>query len=238
VRRSTVSQWIVSSGDNAQLDVCDDRYPDQLIRVAANGRGQISQVKAGQRALPPHAKAVGNVALPLSNRRLSDFAEHEGEDNLLELDIDLVHENAASTDEDFARHLRQAAVRSRGDADDDDDPFAALQESELTLATQAVEMIRSQHIEEILLLTKWLKLSSPESSVLPACRKLGKLFRDHPSLKSILITHHKIITIIELLDSPNQRVLHAVLQARARIYVFLCVRAGVGACASCACVGA
>ena len=34
----------------------------------------------------------------------------------------------------------------------------------------------------------------------------------HAALKSILITHHKIITIIELLDSPNQRVIQAVLQ--------------------------
>ena len=53
----------------------------------------------------------------------------------------------------------------------------------------------------------------------------------HAALKSILITHHKIITIIELLDSPNQRVIQAVLQVTPFACACVCARACV--CVQC-----
>ncbi|KAL3692966.1 hypothetical protein R1sor_006617 [Riccia sorocarpa] len=81
--------------------------------------------------------------------------------------------------------------------------FGSKEESRDYLAKQAVEIQR---------LGDLLKPEEPEESVVSACQKLVAIFSEHPKQKGHLISQHGIITLIDMLDVNNNRIVHAVLQ--------------------------
>eukprot|EP00741_Cyanophora_paradoxa_P008391 tig00001307_g8118.t1 len=65
---------------------------------------------------------------------------------------------------------------------------------------------------EVVKLIATLQPSESEEVILAACAKLVGIFREQPLAKGHLITHRGVIPIMEMLDTENARILHAVLQ--------------------------
>eukprot|EP00735_Rhodelphis_limneticus_P013963 TRINITY_DN7931_c0_g1::TRINITY_DN7931_c0_g1_i1::g.15623::m.15623 TRINITY_DN7931_c0_g1::TRINITY_DN7931_c0_g1_i1::g.15623 ORF type:complete len:1244 (+),score=360.81,sp/Q8T2I8/SEPA_DICDI/43.59/3e-144,sp/Q8T2I8/SEPA_DICDI/59.02/3e-107,Pkinase/PF00069.20/5.7e-71,Pkinase_Tyr/PF07714.12/5.6e-49,Kinase-like/PF14531.1/0.0032,Arm/PF00514.18/1.4e+03,Arm/PF00514.18/1.5e+02,Arm/PF00514.18/1.2e+04,Arm/PF00514.18/3.4,Arm/PF00514.18/7.6e+03,Ric8/PF10165.4/40,Ric8/PF10165.4/0.088,BUD22/PF09073.5/0.043,DUF3385/P len=125
---------------------------------------------------------------------------------------------AGSMSLDFAAKLKDRLKRDNGgkdELDDDDDPFADMMAyEEIDFERAAKQEAEREKRDSAIVLGHIANLdpSKSESEILDACDKLVRIFRDHPTVKSHLTTHHGVIPIMDMLHVRNPKVTHAILQ--------------------------
>ncbi|KAI5296204.1 hypothetical protein KEM52_005147, partial [Ascosphaera acerosa] len=183
-------------------------YADDSDQAAADdvADGQLSPTGAPRKLA---------IARRKSMRDISRFAEDETDEDFNDIIVD--NENTfakPSSDhhEDSPGSTLQLSAKLSnnswlGDQDDEDDPFAQLEEGldqmdlEANIARDKFARLRNQ-VEE---LVSSLKVSQDEDVLLDYSEQLVILFAELPETKSVILGAHGILPILEILDTCRNR---------------------------------
>ncbi|KAI5304485.1 hypothetical protein KEM56_006451 [Ascosphaera pollenicola] len=160
---------------------------------------------------PPKKLAI---ARRKSTRDISRFAEDETDEDFTDIIIDNENTFAKSGDDDKGSPGSTLQLSTKlsnnswlGDQDDEDDPFAQLEEGldqmdlEANIARDKFARLRNQ-VEE---LVGSLKTSQDEDVLVDISEQLVILFSELPETKTIIVSAHGILPILEILDTCRNR---------------------------------
>lgn len=162
---------------------------------------------------PPLPKKFA-IARRKSTRDISRFAEDETDEDFNDIIVDNEYTFAKGGDDDQASPGSTLQLSTKlsnnswlGDQDDEDDPFAQLEEGldqmdlEANIARDKCARLRNQ-VEE---LVGSLKISQDEEVLVDISEQLVILFSELPETKNIIVSAHGILPILEILDSCRNR---------------------------------
>ncbi|KAI5292872.1 hypothetical protein KEM55_007450, partial [Ascosphaera atra] len=166
-----------------------------------------------QPAAPPPKKLA--IARRKSTRDISRFAEDETDEDFADIIVDnetTFDRPATSDDKSSPASTLQLSTKLSnnswlGDVDDEDDPFAQLEEGldemdlEANIARDKYARLRNQ-VEE---LVASLKTSQDEDALFDISEQLVVLFTELPETKSIIVSAHGLLPILEILDTCRHR---------------------------------
>ncbi|PGH22925.1 STE/STE11/CDC15 protein kinase [Polytolypa hystricis UAMH7299] len=163
-------------------------------------------------------KRQSRKRLPIRRSRttieIEKFAEDEGDEDFSDIlgDDDGHFGNKAESDEGSDRstlmlHSKLSSNSWLGDVDDEDDPFAQLEEGldemdlEANIARDKYARLRNQ-VEG---LVSSLKISQEDDVLADISEQLLILYADLPETKNVIISAHGMLPILEILDTCRRR---------------------------------
>ncbi|KAJ6164224.1 Cytokinesis protein sepH [Penicillium chermesinum] len=185
----------------------EDYDPDSPIRE--DGYDPFSDDHSGQH---PQLRKQLSVKRDRSTIEIQKFAENESDEDFSDIlghdEGKVGKQNGASTDRDKLMLNSKLSNNSwLGDQDDDDDPFAQLEEGfdemdlEANIARDKYARLRNQ-VEG---LVGSLKTSQDEDVLAEISEQLLTIFCDLPETKNIIISAHGMLPILEILDTTRRR---------------------------------
>ncbi|GBG63616.1 hypothetical protein CBR_g38927 [Chara braunii] len=196
----------VASG---QADTCQSRLKEVGVggaQKAAAAVGRLSEIPQSNAAVPrtrgDHSRPPPHDDLPggLSQRDAGSVGSQSARSAGTSTAREGEQEKWAMEGESLSARVR--STNSRAWKEELPGRGSKVEGREL-FAKQAAEIRR---------LVQLLRPDQEEGVILSTCQKLVEIFRDFPEQKSLLITTHGVIPIIEMLDSVNTEVLNAILQ--------------------------
>ncbi|KAJ5714897.1 Cytokinesis protein sepH [Penicillium malachiteum] len=186
----------------------EDDDPESPIRE--NGYNAFGDDRSGQH---PQLRKQLSVKRDRSAIEIQRFAENETDEDFSDiLGAETVGSDATESDDSSDRStlMLNSKLSSNswlGDQDDDDDPFAQLEEGfdemdlEANIARDKYARLRNQ-VEG---LVDSLKTSQDEDVLADISEQLLTIFCDLPETKTIIISAHGMLPILEILDTSRRR---------------------------------
>ncbi|KAJ5907875.1 Cytokinesis protein sepH [Penicillium taxi] len=186
----------------------EDDYPTSPTNY--QGWGAFDDDRSGQH---PQLRKQLSVKRDRSTITMEKFAENENDEDFSDIlgDNQVALENPESEDGSDRSTLMLNTKLSNnswlGDQDDDDDPFAQLEEQfdemdlEANIARDKYARLRNQ----VEVLVGSLKTSQDEEVLAEISEQLLNIFYDLPETKNIIISAHGMLPILEILDTSRRR---------------------------------
>ena len=206
----------IDDDDDPFDEIEDFDLPHEKVKGGAGGAKSPSSSSSSSRAKSPVGMSgvVGGVGVGVSGpaaaeKKLKNFQEDDEEDyGLDEEDIDLpsltLGDKALSP---LVKPLN-GGMGGGGEEDEEEvDPFDDIALDEEQLANDEQALLTKQFMRTIASLNPKMD----EKTLLECCERLNELTYKSPDLMRNLMTQHAVIPIIEMMETNNTNVLHAVL---------------------------
>jgi serine/threonine protein kinase len=188
-----------------------------------------------------------------SSLEIQKYAEHEDDEDFADL-FDSDDEGPMSLHSAKQRSPQSASVGSvsagseRGtlklsgswapdEDDEDDDPFAALEEEldEVDLESNVVREKHARLCTEVESLVSDLKLSLPEDVLAEIVDKLLQILSESPDVKNVIVSSHGMLPILEILDTCTRtptilrllRIVNCIINDNVEVQENLCFVGGI-----------